>query len=249
VLTGGREILGSGPLTWHTIPAAPGENLSRAGLWFGLVSVPLYRLMMLRWVWVIVMWTMFLRRVVRLRLNCIPTHPDKAGGLGFLKQAQQFFGILSFAGSAVIAGGLANELAYQGATVPGIRNLIIGACLLVLSISIAPVLVVTKKLFETRERGLLAYASLGCTYVMDFDRKWVKSVPPANEPLLGTSDIQSLADLSNSFSVISDMKYVLLDRELLLALGIPTAVPMAVLLLAFSPAKEVIQAILKLVAG
>jgi hypothetical protein len=84
--------------------------------------------------------------------------------------------------------------------------------------------------------------------VRDFDSKWVRSNPPSGEQLLGTSDIQSLADLSNSFSVISDMKYVLLDKELLLALAIPVAVPMVVLLLAVSPAQEVIKAVLKLVA-
>jgi hypothetical protein len=51
---------------------------------------------------------------------------------------------------------------------------------------------------RAKRHGLLEYARLGSEYTGDFDRKWLREARPAEETLLGTADIQSLADLSNS---------------------------------------------------
>ena len=242
------EIIAPAASSWHTLQSEGGETLSLAGWWFALISIPIYRLFLFRWVWVIITWAVFLRRVSRLRLNCVPTHPDKAGGLGFLAHTQQFFGLIAFAGSTVVAGGIANQLAYQGATLFGLKFLIIAACVMILAIVAAPLLVLTPKLFKVQEKGLFEYGALGSGYVQSFDSKWIHAKPPAAEPLLGSADIQSLADLSNSFSVISEMRYVLLDKDTLLSLAVPTLLPMVVLILVVSPTEELIRAILKLLA-
>ncbi|MFM7448698.1 MAG: hypothetical protein ACKO24_08885 [Leptolyngbyaceae cyanobacterium] len=53
--------------------------LSLAGKWLALVSLPIYRFLLLRWVWRFIIWACFLWQVSRLRLQLIPTHPDRAG--------------------------------------------------------------------------------------------------------------------------------------------------------------------------
>jgi hypothetical protein len=244
----GKEILGSGILSWHTIQAAGGETLSLAGWWWTLISIPVYRVLNFRWAWVLVMWAVLLTKVSKLDLNCVATHPDKVGGFGFLAQTQQFFAPVAFAGSAVIASGFANQLAYGSATISSLKFLMISACVLGLILFVAPLFVLTPKLFELKESGLAEYGALGNTYVQAFDSKWVKRNVPVEETLLGSADIQSLADLSNSFSVISEMGYMALTKEVLLILTVAIVLPMIVLLIAVSPADEVIGAILKLLA-
>src|SRR3954447_6142154 len=125
------ELISNAITTWHGIATSSGEVLSLAGWWFGVVSVPLYRVLLFRWVWIIMIWAVFLTKVSKLNLNCMPTHPDTAAGLDFLTHAQIFFGFIGFATSAVIAGALGNSIAYEGATVSSLKfphDFVLSAC-------------------------------------------------------------------------------------------------------------------------
>ena len=105
------ELLMSGISNWH----AAGQ-INPAGWWFNLVSTPIFRLLMFRWFWRMVLWTAFLWRVSRLDLFYVATHTDMAAGLGFLSEGQKAFSPIVFAGGAVIAAQVANTITYQGAT-------------------------------------------------------------------------------------------------------------------------------------
>lgn len=240
------ELLKSGISTWHTIASNSGESLSFAGWWFGLISLPLYRVLLFRWIWMISLWAFFLKQLVRINLRCVATHPDTSGGLGFLTHAQLFFGFIAFASSAVVTGAFANSIAYQGATVSSLKFLMIAFCVLAIVVLAAPLLVLTPKLAMVKRRGLYEYGSLGTTYTRAFDAKWIHGISPEHEPLLGTSDIQSLADLSNSFSVVQKMRIVLINKEILIGLAVPAILPMLPLIIIATPADQLVRAVLKL---
>lgn len=59
------------------------------------------------------------------------------------------------------------------------------------------------RMARARRKGLADYGLLAQRYVERFDQKWVHEVHPSEE-LLGTGDIQSLADLGNSYQVLRD---------------------------------------------
>src|SRR5262249_51032600 len=126
------------------------------------------------------------------------------------------------------------------------KFLIIAFCVLAVIMLAAPLLVLTPRLAKEKRRGLHEYGSLGTAYVRGFDDKWIRDVVPEREPLLGTADIQSLADLSNSFSVIREMKTVLIDKRLLLGLAIPTIIPLVPMLIVATPTDKLVKAVLKL---
>jgi len=42
-------------------------------------------------------------RIAKLNLSIVPTHPDRAGGLGFLERAPKAFVLVVLAASAVLA--------------------------------------------------------------------------------------------------------------------------------------------------
>jgi hypothetical protein len=50
-------------------------------------------------------------------------------------------------------------------------------------------------------------------YVRDFDDKWLRGGTSTDEPLLGNADVQSLADLANSFEVVRTMRIVPVDER------------------------------------
>jgi hypothetical protein len=191
------------------------------------------------------LWAIFLRKVSKIDLGCIATHPDTFGGLGFLTDAELLFGIIGFAGSAVLAGSFGNAIAYEGATVSSLKFLMIASCVLAVVLLVGPLLVLTPKLMQTKRRGVHEYGALGTAYTRAFDAKWVHGLRLEQETLLGTSDIQSLADLDNSFSVIREMKIVLVDKKVLIGLAIPALLPMIPLIMIATPADQIVRAVLK----
>ena len=74
----------------------------------------------------------------------------------------------------------------------------------------------------------------------------VSDLAPSEE-LLGTGDIQSLADLGNSYALVRDMRAVPFGLEDIFRLAAATAAPLLPLLLtAFSP-QELVMRIVKVV--
>jgi hypothetical protein len=253
MLIPGGALLASGVSTWQGALAHSGNaGHSTAGFYNLTVSFPIYRLIFFRWLWLIFVWAVFLRRATQLPLHCTPCHPDGAGGLGFIGHAQIFFGPIGLAVSAMAAGGFGNLIAYGGRSLDSLKYEMIGFCILGFVVTAAPLLVVTPVLFNLKERGLLKYHTLGVEYTTAFDSKWIANGAAAGdeasrEPFLGTADLQSLADLNNSVSVVSGMRLLLFDREVLLGLGIPLILPMLVLLAVVTPVDKVIGAVSRLV--
>ena len=249
ILIPNGALLVMGVSTWQGALAQSGAaGHSAAGFYNIIVSFPIYRLLLFRWLWLIFVWAVFLKRATQLPVHCTPCHPDGAGGLGFIGHTQIFFGVIGLAVSAVAAAGFANLIVYEGRSIDSLKYEMIGFCILGFVLTAAPLLVVTPTLFYVREQGLLSYHTLGVEYARAFDRKWIGNASDAaneagREPLLGTADIQSLADLNNSVSVVRGMRLMLLDREVLLGLGIPLIVPMLVLLGVVTPVDKVIGAV------
>ena len=239
------EILIRHSDSWHFVQTPHGEILSYAGWWFGLISVSAYRFLLLRWVWRMSLWASFLWRVSKLDLVLIPTHPDMAAGMGFLSGAQLRFGLIAFACGAVIAGQMGNAIAYEGATVGGLKFAIIAYCVIATLFLAAPLLLLVPTLLPVKRRGLLEYGALANVYTRTFDAKWIHGRWPEGESLLGSSDIQSLADLGNSFATVRGMRAVPIDKGTLIGLAVAAALPMVPVLILGTPADQIIRTVVK----
>ena len=81
-----------------------------------------------------------------------------------------------------------------------------------------------------------------------FDAKWVHGRPPEGETLLGSSDIQSLADLGNSFAIVRGMRVAPIDKTTLIDFAVVAALPVAPVLILGTSADQLIPTVLKLLA-
>jgi len=107
-----------------------------------------------------------------------------------------------------------------------------------LCVVFGPLLVFAPRLAQAKRTGLREYGTLAERYVREFDVKWLRGGVPAGEPLVGSADIQSLADLSNSFEVVRSMRVALVTKDALIQLGAAALVPIAPLALTMMPAEE-----------
>lgn len=241
--------------TWQFVPGSSDQVRSAAGWWYLLVSVPVFQFLMLYWALRYVLWCWFLYRLSRLDLVLIPSHPDRSGGLRPIGQVHQYWSIVVFAISSLVSASVGLEIVH-GRSPGDYRVELIAFLVLSLVVLFAPLLVFAGKLLDARMRGLLAYGELAAAYTRRFDAKWVHaraggaggSDGSGQEPLLGSADIQSLADLANSYEVVREMRFVPFDMLNVLIILLAVALPFVPLVFAaVSPieiARKVMQILL-----
>lgn len=234
-----------GLATWYALPGSR-WNLTAAGYWYVFVSLPLFQFILLRWYMRILVWFRFLWHVNRIELNLIPTHPDRCGGLSFLGKSCYAFAPILFAQGAILAGVVAARVLYRGETLRSFRFQIGGFIVFFVIVVVAPLLMFSLRMARAKTKGLADYGLLAQRYVEGFDQKWVRQ-SLASAELLGTGDIQSLADLGNGYQVIREMQIVPFGLQDVLRLVIATAAPLSPLLLTVFSFEELLIRIFKVV--
>jgi hypothetical protein len=110
---------------------------------------------------------------------------------------------------------------------------------------LAPLLVFSPRLEATKRIGLREHGMLAQRYVRDYDHKWLRGGAPPEEPLVGSADIQSLADLGNSL-VLKDMRWVPFTLSTVPLLAATTLLPVLPLTLTMISPEELLERLLKM---
>ncbi len=232
--------------TWYARPGGR-WHLTPAGYWYVFLSIPTVQFVLLRWYLRLFIWYRFLWRVSRINLNLIATHPDRCAGLGFLGRSAYAFGPILFAQGAMLAGVVASRVLYRGESLLSFKLQIGGLVAFFVLVVLGPLLMFTPSLAIAKRRGLARYGQLAQDYVEGFERRWIDHDPPPKEDLLGAADIQSLADLANSYSVVNSMRPVPFGLEDIMRLAAATAVPFLPLLLTIWSPEELLLRLIKVV--
>jgi len=220
-------------------------NLTPAGFWYVFVSIPIVHFILLRWYLRLFIWFRFLWQVSRMDLHLIPTHPDRCAGLAFLGKSSYAFGPILFAQGAMLAGLVASRVLYQGESLTSFKLQIGGFIAFFVLAILGPLLMFTPKMAQARRKGLADYALLAQNYIEGFEQKWVLHDPSTSEELLGAADIQSLADLGNSYGLVRDMRSVPFGLDDVTRLAAATAAPLVPLLLTIFSPEELLMRIIK----
>jgi hypothetical protein len=226
----------------------PGQGLSGLGYLYAFVALPIFQFLFFRWLYRMALWTRILWKISKLDLLLTPTHPDATGGLAFLGKGLIPFGLILFALSAVVAGGIANRILYSGGKFGDFELSYAALFVIALLVFAGPVLVFIPDLVVLKQRGLMEYAVLGSEYTQAFHQRWILRSNPADEPLLGSADIQSLADLGNSFEIIRKMRVLPIAVSDFIAMALPGLVPVLPLATTVMPLGEILKTLFKLVA-
>jgi hypothetical protein len=212
-------------VTGGSNPSAVSET-TWTSQWYWMVCMTLFRFLFMRWLWRLALWCFFLWRVSRLDLRLVPTHPDRAGGLGYLELVHTEFVPLVLAISATQSASLAQNIALGRLAFDSIYPSVAFILLADVVLFIGPVCVFSRKLWASRVKGLSDYGAFAERYVNEFDRKWLGAGPAPGESLLGTPDLQSLADLSDSVSIVRDMRLVPVSQRMLMHLAVAALLPL-----------------------
>lgn len=237
-----------GAATWYAIPEGTHSHLTLAGYWYAFVSVPIFQFILLRWYMRIVLWFYFLWRVSRLSLHLTAAHPDRAGGIGFLGRNSSYaFAPILFAQGTLMAGLIASRILYGGRSLMSFKLDAAGFVGLYVLFILGPLVMFTPQLERAKRKGSAEYGLLANRFVFGFEEKWIRGGALETSQLLGTGDLQSLADLGNSYSAVREMRIVPFGFEDVALLALAAAVPLLPLTVTIFSVEELLDRLIKII--
>jgi hypothetical protein len=212
--------------------------------WYVFVSLPVFRFLLFRWYYRLIVWCLFMWQIARMPLTLNALHPDRAGGLGFLARTVRAFEMVFAAHSLLLAGSIGNAIWHEGARLSDFKNEILAAVVVLTIIAVLPLTFFAPKLVAAERQASREYGIFASSYVNRFRERWLRK--KNGEEMLGAPDIQSLADLGNSFTVIRETKPLPLTRKTVIELLVVILVPLLPLTLTAVPLDQLINRLAKM---
>jgi hypothetical protein len=241
-----RHYVALDVMSWYGVMVAGRLNPSLAGWWLGCVSLPILQFLLLRWYFRLFVWTRFLWQVSRIELRLLPDHPDRCGGLGFLRFVKIAFAPIALAQGVLLAGLIADRILFAGGNLQDFLLDIITIIAFMVLVVLGPLLVFTRRLEAAAGSGAREYGALAQKYAYEFDQKRLRGHATGDDPLLGSADVQSLADMANTFAVVNEMRWVPFTIRDVLQVGMISLLPLLPLTLTIFSVKELLQTLLQL---
>ena len=216
--------------------------LSFAHIWYASVALPIVQFLMVRWLWHWIIWSYVVIRASRLDLATIGTHPDHAGGIGFMSSPVSAFWMFVLALSVLLASAWGTEMLATHASlesfVPSFVVFVIAAVIL----GCGPLLAYVGILYRTRHRETRAYSGLARDYVRAFHHKWIVARSDYDQ-LLGAEDIESLSDMCNAYESLVSTRRVPFGIMTLVGIWIAAMIPMLPLAMTSVPVDQLLRRI------
>jgi hypothetical protein len=221
-------------VAWHvgglgTRRVTTGRYLLVARWWYALVALPIFHFLVYRALWRWAIWTRLLWELSRLRLAPVATHPDLAGGLQFLSWPSIGFGYVVAALSATQAGVWADQVLDARVKIMDLKAYALVFVIAGLVVALGPLLLVAGHLWRCRYQGLFDYGRLAVDYTRMFQQRWIAQ--RQRDDLLGSADIQSLADLANSYNIVDKMRFWPFGLRTVIIIALAGLLPMVPLTL------------------
>jgi hypothetical protein len=221
-------------------------NLSRAGSWYIMVSLPIVLYILLRWVWRQLLWLWFLGITSRMDLQLIPSHPDQAGGLSFVEHCMRGYLPFGFAIGTIFAGAVANRVVYLHQSLAAFKYMPIVVIAIVVIVCVAPLCVFWSTLVRTRRRGIFEYGTLAISMGRQFEHKWLVDPAQARDGALEEPDFSATTDLYSIVANVHAMTPFPIAKLSLIRLAIAALAPAIPLAFIALPFDVIMERIIKL---
>jgi hypothetical protein len=222
-----------------------GGELGFGGGWFAYVVRPIFLALLLAWAWRILLLTLWLGRVARIDLQLVPTHPDRAGGLGLIEKLPGAFALVSLAVSAMLSSRWAHEVLHHGASIAAYKHAVLVFVVVWTASLLLPLLAFAPALGRTRRQALPAYSALVGRQGALVHRRWIEGREVAAEPILEAPEIGPVADAAAMYEAVVKMRSVPIGKASIAGIVLPLALPLLVVAALQVPLKDLLLKLAK----
>jgi len=224
------------------LPYAVAGPSKIAFAWYAVVVVPLYAFLFARAAWRWLVWSRLLFQVSRANIRWAPTHPDRAGGLGFLSEPVSGAAVAAFAVSACMIARWRTEAMAAHASIREFAASFAMLFLCAMVLAIGPLLFFSPPAFRARLRAEREHSRLVLGYVQQVREAWFEQSPQHESPI-GDFDSSSMADIDTTFQNLLRMRLVPVEPKMLVAMAVGLSFPFAVSLAAEIPLSELLRTV------
>jgi hypothetical protein len=224
--TGTEAALHEDALSWAVSRETGRLRLGFGGCWFLVVVRPVFTFFLLYWMWRLAVVTALFWRIARLDLSLVPTHPDRAGGLGFLAQVPFAFSPVVLAMSAVMASHWAHQILYHGAHITDFKLSLAVFVAVLLVMFFGPFLLFAPQLGRLKRRSLLEYGALVGEHGRLVQRRWIFGEPVEDKGLLDAPELGLVVDTLSIYEAVKGIRPVPLGKQSVAAIVAPALLPM-----------------------
>jgi hypothetical protein len=201
----------------------PGER-TPAEIWYTLTDWPFVQFLLWRALWRWVIWVRIVFGLSRIQLDLVPTHPDRRGGISFLRlPSVGYCAFLLFAVASMLCAEWGERLTFDRSFrgfLP-LLALFAGAGGL---IAFGPLLAFAPQLFRARRQGIIDCGGRACDEGRRFQRR-VAQARAIDDPAAAV-EVSALCDVGVVYrEAVDRLQIVLVDRRDLIALLIATLLP------------------------
>lgn len=226
---------------WNSVD----NHMTAAGWWYLLFSLPILQLLLYRWLYTTILWTIFLRKISKLNLHLSSLHPDGLGGLAFLRYTQLSFFPLALAFSILTAGVTNNLIIFSGISVTDYGVAIGSVLVFVLFLFIFPLFLLTPLLGKVKRTYFIQY-SLQAWPITRIYEDELKAFYKTGE---GHPDTSWHVDLLGSFEKTQEMKVIIVDKVTLIVFAAAVILPFLPVIAQQVPLMELFANLFKKIMG
>jgi hypothetical protein len=210
------------------------HGITHAGWWYLALSLPVLQLLLFRWLYTIILWIIFLRKITKVNLHLSSLHPDGVGGLGFLQYMQLSFFPVALAFSALTAGVMNNLIIFSGISIVDYKMAFGSMFLFVLLLFILPLLLLLPMLARVKRKYFMQYSLEAWPIARQYEKELVAGTKDDQRP-----DTSWHVDLIGSFEKTAEMKVLLVNKTIIIAFVAAVALPFIPVVAQQVPLKEV----------
>ncbi|MEH6355172.1 MAG: hypothetical protein V7760_04000 [Marinobacter sp.] len=227
--------------SWFGARVDGAAELTLAGWWAVLVSLPFVWFLMLRWMYRFFVWTILLKDISRLKLRLVATHPDGCGGIGFLALFPTVFSMMVFALSCVTAAVVLQDVVYSGSSLEWAGAMFGVWLAIILLVFIGPLMLFYPVLYQLKIRAMIDYGAVATRQARALEVRWSDLLSKSSDPVPPVMESSSLADLSDGYHAIRSIHAVPVSGATFLALITATGIPWLAVLLSQVPLLQLIS--------
>lgn len=244
---------GQASLWGLTSPFALGSHVrlaampSAARLWWAIVALPLAQFLLYRSLWRWAIWSAVLWGLASLDVRPVALHPDRRGGLSFLGEPTLGVAIIVMSVDCSVAGGWGRQMIFDHLPLKSWALPFSEIAVSSFVVALGPLCVFSRCMWRARFAAIRQYDMFALTYARLFHQKWVDLGDTEN--LLGSPDIQSMADLANTVAIVRGMRLVPFGLYEIIVLLAAIWLPILPLFLATVPLHELLRRVLGAFVG
>lgn len=222
-------------ITATPVGPAPGITGSTvAGWWYAVIGLPMFDFLIFRSLWRWLIWVRFVVGLSRLDLDLCATHPDRRGGISFLRRPSlAYCAMLLFASSAVLSAAWAER--FQLVSPASFVPLLLAFAVVAIVVAFAPLLLFALPLHRTKVATLDSLGRLATRDGRRFRERWLAAdngeaaasgEVADNGKETDSGEVQGLVAIAETYrDTVQQIRLVLFDRKDLVLVLLATLLP------------------------